>query len=196
MGNLSPADGYWELSKVREQAIVCFREQLKSVVLKDKSLKKSKVRMALVPLLLHLSDETPSVAKASEEALLAAAKFLGWREVQECIRAQQMWRIPECLLAQDQKRAEEYLNESLRYLNDPQDAVQEAAVRFIGHAAQPLKHRKPEKVSEICRALQALTEDSEEAVVSLALQTILILRPSSTPPRRFSALRWLFQCWR
>ncbi|XP_053908910.1 uncharacterized protein LOC128850043 isoform X1 [Cuculus canorus] len=140
-----------ELSQVREQAVRLFTRQLKCVMRNHKKMMTEKVRTALLPLFSHLCDPTPSVAKASQEGLLAAAKFLGWKLPEELVQAKLQWNTAECLMKQDKKRAEDYINQSLRYLDAPQDAVREAAVMFLAVAARPLKDTNPEKMAEIYR---------------------------------------------
>ncbi|XP_062468716.1 uncharacterized protein LOC134160589 [Pezoporus occidentalis] len=54
-------------------------------------------------------------------------------------------------LERSRKRAQGYLDQSLRYLQDAQVPLQEAAVRFIGLAARPLRGKSPRKLEQICR---------------------------------------------
>ncbi|XP_053907653.1 maestro heat-like repeat-containing protein family member 7 [Cuculus canorus] len=161
--------------KVREISIILFRDQMKSVVCRNKKQMKNYVRMALLPLFFHLNDETERVAKASEEALLAAAEFLRWAQLKHLIQTQQTWAIAECLLAEHRSKAEEYLDQSVPYLKDAQKDLRLAAMRFIGLAAQHLRSQSPEKTSRICCVLEPMTEDSDIAVRSLATQTIVIV---------------------
>ncbi|XP_064371477.1 uncharacterized protein LOC135328897 isoform X2 [Dromaius novaehollandiae] len=121
---------------------------------KDQQLQKQ-VRSSLLPLLFHMEDESCSVRQASREALLRAANFLKWKQLRQLVETAQTWRIGECLLVRA-RRAEEYLHQSLTYLESPQESLREAAVRFT--------------------ALQGLQEDSSPSVCCLATQTILLLR--------------------
>ncbi|KFP63113.1 Maestro heat-like repeat-containing protein family member 7, partial [Cariama cristata] len=167
------AEGF---SLLRECSISLFRDLMKKTVMgNNKRQMKNKVRMGLLPLFFRMSDQIQSVAKASREALLAAAELLKWKDLKHLLRTQQTWRIGECLLQQDRSRAEEYLNQSLPYLKDAQATLREEAVRFIGLAARPLRDKSEEKTAEVCSALQTLQKDRESSVCSLATQTILIL---------------------
>ncbi|XP_074876964.1 maestro heat-like repeat-containing protein family member 7 [Buteo buteo] len=180
-----------ESSQMRELSISLFRDVMETVVGNDKKRMKKKVRRGLIPLFLHMCDETDSVAKVSGEALITTAELLKWKELKQLLQTQQTWRTGECLLAQDRSRAEEYLSQSLPYLGDAQAALREVAVRFIGLAARALRDQSQEKLAEIYRALQPMEEDREPAVCSLARQTIHILkspRVQQTRGRRLRAL--------
>ncbi|XP_040434739.1 uncharacterized protein LOC121080667 [Falco naumanni] len=181
-------------SEVRELSISLFRDLMKTVVRKNKRQMKTKVEMGLLPLILHMSDQIHSVAKASREALLAAAELLKWKKLKHLLQSHQTWRIAECLLQRDRRRTEEYLNQSLPYLEDDQATLRATAVRFIGLAGQLLRDQREEKLAEICSALQTLEEDNEPSICSLAAQTTSIL---STPRVRQTSrctLRSLC-CW-
>ncbi|KAM6032622.1 maestro heat-like repeat-containing protein family member 7 isoform 1-T1 [Theristicus caerulescens] len=126
-----------ESSQLRELSICLFRDVIQMVVGKDKKQMEENVRRSLLPLFFRMSDQSESVAKASQEALLVAAKLLKWRQLTHLTQTQQTCRIGECLLVQDRSRVEEYLSQSLPYLKDAQVPLREAAVRFIGEP-QPL----------------------------------------------------------
>ncbi|CAN8184378.1 unnamed protein product [Coccothraustes coccothraustes] len=120
-----------ECSQLRELSICIFRDQLESVVGSNKR-SSSYLRSVLIPLFFHMNDQSLSVAKASGEALLAAAKLLRWKDLKHLLETQQTRRIGKCLLVKDKSTAEEYLHQSLPYLKDPQATVREVAVTFIG----------------------------------------------------------------
>ncbi|KFV91611.1 Maestro heat-like repeat-containing protein family member 7, partial [Fulmarus glacialis] len=177
-----------ECSQLRELSIRLFKDLMKAVVGCDKRRMKNKVWRGLVPLFFHMSDQTQSVAKVSREALLAVAEILKWEELKHLIRVQQTWRITEYLLVKDRRRVEEYLHQSMPYLKDAQATLREAAIRFIGLAARHSRNQSKEKLNEICRALQAMEEDSEPYICSLAAQTMLTL---TSPRAQHSLLRSL-----
>ncbi|KAI6059115.1 Maestro heat-like repeat-containing protein family member 7 [Aix galericulata] len=158
-----------------QAALWCHKRQLKKVV-----------QRGLLPLFFHLSDQTQSVAEASLEALVTAADFLKQEKLKHLAQTEQTWRIAECLLVQDKRKVEEYLQQSLPYLQHTQVALREAAIRFIGLAAQHCKDQSERKIHEICSFLQPLQNDEEETVVSLATQTIFIL----TRPREQLTQSW------
>ncbi|KAM6032721.1 maestro heat-like repeat-containing protein family member 7 isoform 2-T3 [Theristicus caerulescens] len=97
-------------------------------------------------------------------------------------------------LVQDRSRVEEYLSQSLPYLKDAQVPLREAAVRFIGLAAQHWRDQSEEKLAEICTALQLLEKDAELSVSSLAIQTMLIVR---SPRKKATSgwTLWALCCW-
>ncbi|KFV41411.1 Maestro heat-like repeat-containing protein family member 7, partial [Gavia stellata] len=175
-----------ESSQLRELSICLFKDVMQMVVGNDKQQMKNNVQRSLLPLFFRMSDQTESVAKASQEALLVAAKLLKWKRLKHLTQTQQTCRIGECLLVQDRRRVEDYLSQSLPYLKDAQVTLREAAVRFIGLAAQHLGDQGEEKLSEICNALRLLEKDDELSVSSLAAQTVLIL----TSPREQPTSGW------
>ncbi|XP_069644235.1 maestro heat-like repeat-containing protein family member 7 [Haliaeetus albicilla] len=181
-------------SQLRELSICLFKDAMQTVVGNDKQQMRKNVRRSLLPLFFHMSDQTESVAKASREALLVAAKLLKWKRLKHLTRTQQTGRIGECLLVQDRSRVEEYLSQSLPYLKDAQVTLREAALKFIGLAARHLGDESEEKLSEICNALQLLEKDAELSVSSLAAQTMLTLRSPREQPTSGWTL-WALCCW-
>ncbi|XP_021237182.1 uncharacterized protein LOC110390253 isoform X2 [Numida meleagris] len=161
-------------SEVRECSIRLFKDVTEAVVWWQKGTMKKNVHRGLLPLLLHMSDETPSVAQASRETLVTCAKFLKWKELKRQARAENTVEIRECLVQKDRKRVDEYLWQSLPYLKDSQASLRYEAVKFI--------------------ALQPLEDDPHLAVRSLAAGTILSLKREMRPA---TARDWLVQlcCW-
>ncbi|XP_072203012.1 maestro heat-like repeat-containing protein family member 6 isoform X3 [Excalfactoria chinensis] len=87
---------------------------------------------SLVPLYLHLHDEEQSVAEASQKAFLGAARFLRWRRLEQLAEAAQFWQIGECMLVERRKSAaQDYLGQSLPYLQSPQEPLRREAGKFI-----------------------------------------------------------------
>ncbi|KAM6387490.1 maestro heat-like repeat-containing protein family member 7 [Pluvialis apricaria] len=180
-----------ESSQLRELSISLFRDLMETVVGKDKRRMKKKVQRGLLPLFFHTHDETESVAKASGEALLAAAELLKWKELKHLVQPQQIWSTAECLLMQDRRRAEEYMKQSLPYLKNAQPVLRVAAIRFIGLGARPLRDRNEKKLQDICNALKPLVNDADPSVESLATQTLLILGAPRRQPTSGWSLRTL-----
>ncbi|XP_068884452.1 maestro heat-like repeat-containing protein family member 6 [Aphelocoma coerulescens] len=161
-----------ECSELRECSIHLFEHLLESLVGRDKKRMKKKARRGLVPLLLHMNEQTQSVAQVSRKALLAVAGILQWGELKKPIQAQHLWEIAELLLAKDRSKAEEYLQQSLPYLKDPQATMREAAIRFIAFLAVAMV-------------------DPECSIRCLADQTVLVLRVLSPQRRPRGILRML-----
>nr|XP_047912277.1 maestro heat-like repeat-containing protein family member 7 isoform X6 [Anser cygnoides] len=115
-------------SEVRERSMLLFQDLMESVVWWKKGAMKTTVRRALIPLLFRMSDETQSVAKASAVVLLACAKFLKWKQLEQLTQTEDIWRIWEYLLKQKISRVEG----CLPYLEDAQANLRQEAVKFIG----------------------------------------------------------------
>ncbi|CAM9185130.1 unnamed protein product [Bubo scandiacus] len=156
-----------ESSRVRELSIRLFKDVMKTAVGRNTKKMVKKVQGAVLPLFFHTNEKIESVAKASWDTLRTCAEFLGWRRLSFLAETGQTPLIRECLITHKRNSADEYLLQSLLYVENPQASVREAAVRFI--------------------ALQSLENDAEHSIRSLAAQTVLILtalkqKPSPTEP--------------
>ncbi|CAN0231845.1 unnamed protein product [Bubo scandiacus] len=120
-----------ESSQLREISIRLFKDVMKTVVGRQKKKMAKKVQSVLLPLFLHRNDQIKSVAKASRDTFVACTEFLGWRMANYMPEPYHTHLIGEFLLAHDRSRVEEYLCQSLPYLEDTQASMREAAVRFI-----------------------------------------------------------------
>ncbi|XP_069633325.1 maestro heat-like repeat-containing protein family member 7 [Haliaeetus albicilla] len=189
-----------ESSFVREHSILLHRDAVDVAVGTHAKQMRKEVRRSLMPLFFHLHDEDHSVAQASREALLGAAKLLKRRQLRKLLETEQTWRVAERLLAENSSRVEEYLDQSLPYLQSPQEPLREAAVKFLGLAGQRLRDGHQEKLQVIYEALQGKANDSSPSVSSLALETLRTLGTAvEEPPSGFSlqALRYRLQrAWR
>ncbi|XP_040537636.1 uncharacterized protein LOC112533354 isoform X8 [Gallus gallus] len=133
-----------ESSTVRQLSIDLFLETLNYVEDQEKRKMQEEVCRSLVLLYLHLHDEEESVAKASQKALLGAARFLRWRRLEHLVQTAQFWQIGECMLDKRRRRsaAQEYLGQSLLYLQSPQESLRREAVRFIGLLGQHMRDQE------------------------------------------------------
>ncbi|XP_031985156.1 uncharacterized protein LOC116453613 isoform X4 [Corvus moneduloides] len=86
-----------ECSQLRELSLLLFRDLLKAVLSRDEKKMRRNIQSALVPLLFRLNDHLPSVAKASREALFAAAELLKWKQLKHLLQRERMWELGECL---------------------------------------------------------------------------------------------------
>ncbi|XP_027758949.1 maestro heat-like repeat-containing protein family member 2A [Empidonax traillii] len=183
-----------ECSELRELSICTFTELLALVVRRDEKRMRKEVWRALVPLLFRVSDQVPSVAKASREALLAAAELLRWKTLKHLLQRERLWELGVCLLQKSRSRAEDFIHQSLPYLQDPQANVRLAAVRFIGLLTRHLRDEAMESQAEILSALQPLETDWDISVSSLAAQTTVFLRSPCVYQRPRGLLQALRCC--
>ncbi|KAM9630231.1 maestro heat-like repeat-containing protein family member 7 isoform 3-T4 [Morphnus guianensis] len=162
-----------------------FRDVMELVAEEGKKPLKQHVHQSLIPLLCHLHDENQRVAEASRETLLQATKFLKNRKLQQLLESEQTWVVGKCLLAEYSSRVDEYLQQSLLYLESPQASMRAAAIRFLGLAGRHVMHQQV-KLQVIYEALQSTTKDVSLSVSSLATQTLFLLRAAErNPPSRF-----------
>ena len=98
-----------------------------------------------------------AVRQASQKAFLGAARFLHWRRLEHLAEVAQFWQIGECmvctfphprsgsgplcadpvpfslqLVERRKSAAQDYLGQSLLYLQSPQESLRREAVRFLG----------------------------------------------------------------
>ncbi|XP_026722916.1 uncharacterized protein LOC113490593 [Athene cunicularia] len=123
-----------ECSQLRELSIRLFKDVTKTAMGRNKKKMVKKVRSVLLPLLLHMSDQVESVAKASRDTLIACGDFLGYSRLSSLAKTWQTDLIGECLIMHNRNRLDEYLLQCLPYLKEPQAPVREEAVRFIGES--------------------------------------------------------------
>ncbi|XP_031949827.1 LOW QUALITY PROTEIN: maestro heat-like repeat-containing protein family member 7, partial [Corvus moneduloides] len=155
-------------SQVRLRSMFVFQEMMALLTAKGKKALKSHVRQSLLPLSFHCHDEDWHVANASRETLRCAASFLKRRDLERMLDVDQTWRFGEGLLAEDRSQAAEHLRLALPYLENPQEPLREAAVRFM----------------EICRAEhEGAAQRAPAHVQSLARQTAYVLRALERAPR-------------
>ncbi|XP_040502382.1 maestro heat-like repeat-containing protein family member 7 isoform X6 [Gallus gallus] len=193
-----------ESSTVRQLSIDLFLETLNYVEDQEKRKMQEEVCRSLVLLYLHLHDEEESVAKASQKALLGAARFLRWRRLEHLVQTAQFWQIGECMLDKRRRRsaAQEYLGQSLLYLQSPQESLRREAVRFIGLLGQHMRDQEQAETEYIYQRLQEAQQDPSPFVSSLALQTLKILKETRPRPPQgdfgqlFSRLRSAWRRWR
>ncbi|XP_064531787.1 uncharacterized protein LOC135424475 [Pseudopipra pipra] len=184
-----------ECSELRELSIRMLAELLQFVVGRDEKRMRKEVWRALVPLLFRMNDQVPSVAEASREALLAAAELLKWRTLKHLLQRERLWELGACLLQNSRSRAEDFIQQSLPYLQDPQANVRLAAVRFIGLITRRLREQTTESQADILSALQPLEKDWDISVSSLAARTTSVLRSPWVQQRPRGFLRALRCCW-
>ncbi|XP_032932843.1 uncharacterized protein LOC117005373 [Catharus ustulatus] len=183
-----------ECGQLRELSLWLIRDLLRSVVSRDEKKMRRQMQSALIPLLFRVNDQLPSVAKASGEALFAAAELLRWKELKNLLQKERMWELGECLLTKKRSGTEEYMEQSLPYLRDPQSSVRLAAVRFLGSATRLLRDQDLETQAHILSALQPLETDRDISISSLAAQTGSILRAPRVQ-RRSSVILQMLCCW-
>ncbi|XP_053824418.1 uncharacterized protein LOC128802193 isoform X2 [Vidua chalybeata] len=177
---------------VRERSISLFGELLGKTAWRDKKAMRRNSWKALVQLVLHMSDQVPSVAEASKKAVLAVAELLNWKELKHLAQAEQMWKMGECLLAKDSSRADQFVRDGKPYLLNPQAPIREAALRFIGLAARHLTEQSEDTLTAVLLGLRTMKAgERDPSIRSLADQTSLILKALKDRQKSGFSLRTL-----
>ncbi|XP_044870535.1 maestro heat-like repeat-containing protein family member 7 [Mauremys mutica] len=130
------------------------------------------VRLAPAPLVLQVCWDT----------LSSAAQFLRWHHLSGLIQHKETWRICDCLVTRYNGRADDFLGQTMAFLQHPQTPVREAAIRFLGLTARQLDQGSQDKLDAICDNLKGLQQDSMSSVQCLASQTIFILEAFKNQP--------------
>lgn len=193
-----------ESGTVRQLSIHLFLDTLSFVEGREKRKMRKEVYRSLVPLYLHLHDEEESVAKASQKAFLGAARFLHWRRLEHLAEVAQFWQIGECMLVERRKSAaQDYLGQSLLYLQSPQEPLRREAVRFLGLLGQHKRDQQQAEREYIYQGLHSVLQDPSGSISLQSLQTARILRETRPPPpsgfsfwQLFSRLRSVWHWWR
>ncbi|XP_068521835.1 uncharacterized protein [Anas acuta] len=182
-------------SEVRECSMLLFKDLMESVLWWKKGEMKKTVHRAIIPLLFRMSDNTESVAKVSAVILLACAKFLKWKQLEQLAQTEDIWKIGEYLLKQKRSRVEGYLQQSLPYLWDDQTSLRQKAVKFVAFAAMHSRDLDKEDLHVIITFLQ-MQCDTHPPIRNLAAGTIEILQRQvqQQPASRWARLKAL-RCW-
>ncbi|XP_021236820.1 maestro heat-like repeat-containing protein family member 6 [Numida meleagris] len=167
---------FHESGCTRELSILLCKDAMEVAGDTQRGKMKKEARNIVLPLFIHLHDQDQSVAQASWEALLCAAKLLKRKRLRYLLKTAQTQRIGECLLVGHGGRVEQFLEQSLSYLWSPQEPLQEAAIRFIGLAGQHLRDGREEKLDNIIEALRSLEDTGSPSVSTLVAETVRILR--------------------
>ncbi|CAN8219938.1 unnamed protein product [Coccothraustes coccothraustes] len=173
-------------SQVQLLSIQLFEKVIDLVVDDGKRPLKRIANTSLLPLFMHCHEENQRVANASRETLHCAAGFLKRRRLKQLLKKENLSKFGKCLLAEDRSQVAEYLCRALPYLENPQESVREAALRFIGMAGRYLKGQ-PAELHVLTQALEAMSKDDSPSSTNLEIQAIFGQR--STELRSSAGLR-------
>ncbi|XP_039390312.1 maestro heat-like repeat-containing protein family member 7 [Mauremys reevesii] len=169
-------------SKLQVLSITLFKDLLELVRGPNRRQMKEHVLQSLVPLLLLVHDERPNVSQVCWDTLSSAAQFLRWHQLSGLIQHKETWRSCDCLMIHYKERADDFLGQTMAFLQNPQTPVREAAIRFLGLTARKLDQGSQDKLDAICDNLKGLQQDSKSSVRCLASQTIFILEAFKNQP--------------
>ncbi|KAM3667281.1 maestro heat-like repeat-containing protein family member 7 [Ammospiza maritima maritima] len=164
-------------SNVQLLSIQLFEKVIDLVVDEGKKPLKRIANHSLLPLFIHCHEENQRVANASQKTLHCAAGFLKRRQLKQLVKKGQLSKFGKCLLAEDRSQAAKYLRRALPYLENPQESVREAAIRFIGMAGRCLKGQ-PAELHVLTQALEAMSKDDSPSSSNLEVQAIFGQRSS------------------
>ncbi|XP_068937459.1 maestro heat-like repeat family member 5 [Petaurus breviceps papuanus] len=146
--------------KVRASAISLFGDLVISMEGKDHYSLKPQVHQSLIPLLMHLKDDCPTVITKSKFTFYRCAVFLDWklRHTLFCTLAWEnslsarhfLW---SCLIENGDEEIQIYLSQALRYLHASQRNLKTSAALFIGYIICYFPDAIFQKVSDFDLAL-------------------------------------------
>ncbi|XP_050179728.1 maestro heat-like repeat-containing protein family member 6 [Myiozetetes cayanensis] len=133
-----------DISQVQLLSIHVFHKVMELAANSARKTLKRYVVQSLLPLFLHCHNDNRHVAKVSRQALLCAARFLKWSDLENLVMTETLCTFGKCLLQKDKRRAAKYLRQALPYLQSPQEPVREAALGFMGIAGRYLRGQHKE----------------------------------------------------
>ncbi|XP_039391960.1 maestro heat-like repeat-containing protein family member 7 [Mauremys reevesii] len=142
----------------------------------------SKLRVLSITLFKDLLELVRWTNRSVLGHLSSAAQFLRWHQLSGLIQHKETWRICDCLVRRYNGRADDFLCQTMAFLQNPQTPVREAAIRFLGLTARQLDQGSQNKLNAICKNLKGLQQDSKSSVRCLASQTIFILEAFKNQP--------------
>ncbi|XP_063256356.1 uncharacterized protein LOC134552043 [Prinia subflava] len=143
------------------------------------------------------SSRPSAPSRARQQRLLAGPQGCagrggrGWAQREPGRGAEPAPTLPSCRSLQlegDRSRAAEHLRRALPYLENPQQPLRAAAIRFLGIAGRRLRGQQ-EELQLISKAIECLTEDISGAVSDLAYETLYMLQ--ATQSGRYSVFQRL-----
>ncbi|XP_036611735.1 maestro heat-like repeat-containing protein family member 2A [Trichosurus vulpecula] len=175
-----------ENEMLRLQAIILFGK-LAIWVGKKRDFFTMEVRKSWIPLILHLQDPCPEVAKACETTICLCIPFWGWRRLQMTLEKfvnqgtdLSLFQMEMCsyLARKDPALLDTFCAEAIGYYDSEWAKIKAAACTFTGYV---LEQVVPQNLGEmdlerLHQCLQALQMDSEPIVQSAAKETISLLR--------------------
>ncbi|XP_063281102.1 maestro heat-like repeat-containing protein family member 6 [Prinia subflava] len=162
-------------SEVQVLSLDLFFKVMDLVVDEGKKPLEKTLSHSLLPLFLHCHDENQHVAKASRETLLRVTEFLKRRKLKQLVKKEQLSKFAECLLAEDRSRAAEHLRRALPYLQNPQEPLRAAAIRFMEMAGEPAMAQK-EELQALSEGLQAPRNSASPFSLDIENRTHLALK--------------------
>ncbi|XP_063275817.1 uncharacterized protein LOC134562370 [Prinia subflava] len=112
--------------------------------------------------------------QASQETLHCAAGFLKRRNLKQLLKKEQL-QIDECLLAEDRSRAAEHLRRVLPYLQNPENPLRAAAIRFLGRVWRRRRGQQ-EELQVLRDGLQGPRKSASPSRSNIEIQAQLALR--------------------
>nr|XP_020844720.1 maestro heat-like repeat-containing protein family member 2A [Phascolarctos cinereus] len=175
-----------ENEMLRLQAIILFGK-LAIWAGKKRDFFTMEVRKSWIPLILHLEDPCPEVAKACEATICLCIPFWGWRRLQITLEKfvnegidLNLFQMEMCsyLARKDPVLLDTFCAEAISYYDSEWAKVKAAACTFTGYI---LEQVVPQNLGEmdlerLCQCLQALQMDPEPIVQNAAKETLSLLQ--------------------
>ncbi|XP_053106187.1 maestro heat-like repeat-containing protein family member 6 [Hemicordylus capensis] len=179
-----------ERDQVRSSAIGLFGKLLRGLSLRHKSRMQEQVLKNMVPLLLHLHDNSQEVVEHCEWTLARCNDFLGWKLLEEIIilahydSQQALDKICKRLVQRYPGRTPAFLSDSMNYLKSPKAPLRRAASMIIGFLVFHMDTRNvsAEDLTSLLSGLGHLVHDPEATISNAASVSILQVRQAERNP--------------
>ncbi|XP_068939320.1 maestro heat-like repeat-containing protein family member 2A [Petaurus breviceps papuanus] len=144
------------------------------------------VRKSWIPLILHLQDPCPEVAKACEATICLCIPFWGWRKLQITLEKLvnqgtdlSIFQMEMCsyLARKDPVLLDTFCAEAIGYYESEWAKIKAAACTFTGYVLEQLipQNLGDMDLDRLCQCLQVLQMDPELIVQSAAKETLSLL---------------------
>nr|XP_020671173.1 maestro heat-like repeat-containing protein family member 7 [Pogona vitticeps] len=158
-------------NKVRLAAVATFVGLLDVTRRGSRDLMKQFTMQSLVPLMLHLQDESVPVAQACWTALRKADQFLK-SFIQLSIHVNDPWNLCTSLVTRYREQGEGILLEqAFGYLENPRRSLRDGAIRLLEIIAQASKHK--DTVTAITTVLNLVQLDAKPSDIYLVASEII-----------------------
>ncbi|KAM6443271.1 uncharacterized protein PHA67_021695 [Liasis olivaceus] len=126
---------------------------------------------SMVPLMIHLQDESIHVTQACWQALRRIDKFLK-SFLQFSISENEPWKFCACLLKRYREQGESvFMDQAFAFLDSPRQSLQEAAVKLLEIIAQETNHKST--VSAIATVLNLVAVETKPSNICLVASEIV-----------------------
>ncbi|XP_070610280.1 maestro heat-like repeat-containing protein family member 7 isoform X4 [Erythrolamprus reginae] len=158
-------------NKVRLVAVLAFSGVFDLVKRRNKDEMRDVAMQSLIPLLIHLHDESSLVSQACWVALKRMDKFLK-SFLQFSLPESDPWNYSTGLLRRYRDQGESiFMDQAFAFLDNPRPSLHEAAVKLLEIIAQETKHKST--VTAIATVMNLMSMETKPSILSVVASEIV-----------------------